>query len=75
MAQDKCTWCNNYGATTFKRTIPGKGKFVSKQKFCSLRCESEYDRNIGTEWKEDKPSSTFIIFIIIIFIWWLLSHN
>jgi hypothetical protein len=61
----KCNWCNNYGASAWTKTIDKK-KFTSKQKFCSLKCKSEFEDRRNIEWKEETNYLWVIIAIIIV---------
>lgn len=48
--ENKCDWCSNYDASTFSYKKNGK-KYVSAQKFCSRKCEAEYDDKYGVDYK------------------------
>lgn len=66
----KCDWCNNYGASHYTRTINKKTQ-RSTQKFCSLKCKTEFEDRRDVEWIEEKKDNTFALifwFIIILFI-------
>lgn len=54
----KCHWCSNYGASTFSYKENGK-KYVSTQKFCSRKCEAEYDDKYGVDYKQE-PGGCFV---------------
>jgi hypothetical protein len=72
--QDLCTWCNNYGASTWSRKINNKNQ-VTKQKFCCLKCKTQYDDRYGIDWVEEKKANGFLIFIIIVIILYVLSQK
>jgi hypothetical protein len=61
----KCDWCNNYGGRAWTRTNDKK-KFTSKQKFCSLKCLTEFEDRRVIEWIEIKEKKGFSITTIII---------
>jgi hypothetical protein len=73
--QEKCTWCGNYGGTTWSRTIGEKKKQNSKQKFCSLKCKTQYDDRYGIEWVEEKSTNGCLVFIVILIVLYILSKS
>jgi hypothetical protein len=72
--QDKCTWCNNYGASTWNRKFNNKNE-RTKQKFCCLKCKTQYDDRYGIDWVEEKKANGFLILIIIVAILYFLSKK
>ena len=52
---EKCAWCPRYGASTFSYTDLNKNgqkrTYVSTKKFCSRKCEAEYDDRYGVNYE------------------------
>ena len=48
---EECHWCSNYGASTWTADI-NNVKHNSDQKFCSLKCKTEFDDRYGITWKK-----------------------
>jgi hypothetical protein len=70
----KCDWCNNYGASHYSRTSNKKIQ-RSKQKFCSLKCKTEFEDRRDVEWIEEKKSNAIGIIILIIIVIYILSNS
>ena len=73
--QEKCTWCGNYGGTTLTRTIGNNKKQNSKQKFCCLKCQTQYDDRYGIEWVDEKSTNGCLIIIVILIVLYFLSNS
>jgi len=72
--QDLCTWCNNYGASTWKRKNSNNKDEVTRQKFCSLKCKTQYDDRYGIDWVEESKVNGILIFVIILIIIYFLAN-
>jgi hypothetical protein len=71
----RCDWCNNYGASTWTMTI-GKKKSTSVQKFCSLKCKTQFEDRRSIDWVQEKEKKGgLILFIIIIFLLYVISQG
>lgn len=71
----QCSWCNNYGAESWEKKV-GKETYVSVEKFCCLKCKSQYETNYNIEWKKNSQdtSKVFWIFVFILILLYLLSQ-
>jgi hypothetical protein len=71
----RCDWCNNYGASTWTRTIDKK-KSTSVQKFCSLKCKTQFEDRRNIDWVQEKEKKgSWLVVLIIIFILYALSNS
>jgi hypothetical protein len=72
----RCNWCNNFGASTWTRTIDKK-KFTSRQKFCSLRCKTEFEDRREVDWipEKGKKGSQVLMLVTFIYILYMLSKS
>jgi hypothetical protein len=68
----KCDWCQNYGASTWTKTID-KIKLTSKQKFCSLKCKTEFEDRWNIEWIEEKKVNPIKLIIVTMVSLYILS--
>jgi hypothetical protein len=73
--ENECTWCGNYGGSTWTKTIDKNKKLNSKQKFCCLKCKTQYDDRYGIDWIEDQSKNRILIIIVIIIILYILSKK
>lgn len=73
--QKECTWCGKYGGTTWTKTIDDDKKLNSKQKFCCLKCKTQYDDRYGIDWVEEKSSKGYLTVIVILIILYILSQK
>ena len=47
---EQCEWCSNYGASNFGYKQNDK-EYISTKKFCSKKCEAEYDDRYGVKYE------------------------
>jgi hypothetical protein len=73
MSNRLCDWCNQNPGSTWTREIEGK-KYESQEKFCSLKCKSQYEDRYSISWKK-KTSGGIIAVIVIIIIIYILSQQ
>ena len=75
MANEKCAWDNNVGASSWTKKSGGK-TYISEEKFCCQRCYAEYSDRYSITWKKkSNPAAGFIFFVIVIIILAILSAN
>ena len=67
MANNICDWCNKYPGNQYTKTVNGQ-KYKSEEKFCSLKCKSQYEDNYSITWKKPSNLGCIVIIIIIIFL-------
>jgi hypothetical protein len=72
MSSKLCDWCNQNPGSTWTRENNGK-TYESQEKFCSLKCKSQYEDRYTITWK--KKSSNYIALIIIIIVIYILSKQ
>jgi hypothetical protein len=72
--QIKCAWCQKSGASTWSKPLDKNISYVSKQHFCCLKCQTEYDDRYGIQWNEVKknsgitPMGYLIIILVILYL-------
>ena len=67
MANNICDWCNKSPGSSWPKTINGQ-KYESEEKFCSLKCKSQYEDNYSITWIKPSNSNIGCIVIVVILI-------
>jgi hypothetical protein len=63
MENKLCDWCEKRNGSNYNKTV-GRDNFVSSEKFCSLRCKSQYEDKYNIRWI--KKSDNTLLWIIIV---------
>lgn len=74
MANNLCDWCNIYPGSQYTKTVNGQ-KYESEEKFCSLKCKSQYEDNYSITWKKSSNFNLGCIIIILIIIFCIYANS
>jgi hypothetical protein len=50
-------------------------KYETVEKFCSLKCKTNYEQHYNITWKKKKKSSLGLLILIIVIIYLLSKHK